>query len=288
MRVETQIRGCSLYRSDRPGLRTHGARLRCSTAVSRACVHPRGRPRAALLAAAIFAAACGGGQLTAPLPLPTPGNATPASIAESVTDGDTIRFSPPQLGSSSVRYLDIDAPELGGATQEPWAARSRDNLRALLAPGTPITITLDQQAVDSFGRVLGHVRRASDGLNTNREQVRAGHAVLYVIWPNVAGFLDYRGAQIEAQDAGAGVWSPAQPLRELPFEYRARIDGRPLFRPVGDYLTRRYVDPASHTLVHVNNRVFFGSDAEARTAGYEPCPRGPENRYSAACFAPGQ
>lgn len=192
------------------------------------------------------------------------------------------------MGSSSARYLNIDAAEIGGSTQEPWASRSREHLRTLLPPGTAVTITVDLQPVDSFGRVLAHVRRAHDGLNTNREQVRAGHAVLYVIWPNLAGFEDYRAAQIEAQDAGAGVWSPAQPLRELPFEYRSRTDGRAPFRPVGDFFTRLFVDPASYPLVHVNNRVFFASEADARAAGYAPCPREADNRYSAACFAPGR
>ena len=77
---------------------------------------------------------------------------------------------------------------------------------------------------------------ANDGLDINREQLRLGQAVLFVIWPNVGRFEDYRAAEIEAQTAGRGIWNTSAPLTELPFEYRLRIDGGAPFRPVGDYL----------------------------------------------------
>jgi hypothetical protein len=134
--------------------------------------------------------------------------------------------------------------------------------------------------------VLGHAIRA-DGLNANVEQVRLGHAVLYVIWPNVARFTEYRGAQLEAQTAGRGLWNAAAPLRELPFEYRLRQDREMAFRPVGDFFTRAYVEAADYARVHVNNRVFFNSRGDAEAAGYRACARDNAGTYSAACFSGG-
>ena len=99
-----------------------------------------------------------------------------------------------------------------------------------------------------------------------------------MIWPNVGRFEDYRAAEIEAQEQGRGVWNPAAPLTELPFEYRLRIDRETPFRPVGDFFTRRYVDPPDYRRVDVNNRVFFNNTTDAASAGYLPCPRNGHGR----------
>ena len=202
-----------------------------------------------------------------------------------MTDGDTLRFSPALSGSSSLRLLNIDAPELHGDTQEPFASASRDALQLLLAPSSELSIQTDREPLDSFGRVLGHALR-SDGTNANREQLRLGLAVLYVIWPNLSHFEDYRTAQIEAQAAGRGIWNSSQALSELPFEYRLRQDRAAPFRPVGDFFTARYVDAAEYRRVHANNRVFFNGSADAQAAGYLPCAREAGGRYAASCFSP--
>lgn len=248
-------------------------------------------PRVARFAAAAvlasWTAACGSAS-----PAPPSGPTPPATrqTVSSVTDGDTLRFSPAlsQIpGSTSLRFLNIDAPEIGGDTQEPWAAASRAGLQTLLPAATEIAIETDQERTDAFGRVLGHAIRA-DGLNANGEQLRLGHAALYVIWPNMARFVEYRDAQIEAQTAGRGIWSAGAPLRELPFEYRLRQDGSAPFRPVGDFFTRDYVEAADYRRVHVNNRVFFNSRTDAQAAGYRACPRDAAGTYSTACFADGR
>jgi hypothetical protein len=103
----------------------------------------------------------------------------------------------------------------------------------------------------------------------------------------MAHFTDYRSAQIEAQGSGRGIWSAASPLRELPFEFRLRVDGAVPFRPVGDFFTRSYVEPGDYRRVHVNNRVFFHSRTDADAAGYRLCARDAAGAYSAACFAAG-
>jgi endonuclease YncB( thermonuclease family) len=200
-----------------------------------------------------------------------------------VTDGDTLRFSPPLSGSTSLRMLNIDAPE---TAQTPWGDAARAALQQLAPSGTDIAIETDRTILDGFDRVLGHAL-LRDGMNVNAEQLRRGHAVLYVIWPNISRFEECRAAQIEAQAAGRGIWDPRAPLGELPFEYRLRLDRQAAFRPVGDFYTRMFVEPPDYGRVHVNNRVFFNSHADASAAQYQPCPRDAAGGYQASCFGPG-
>jgi endonuclease YncB( thermonuclease family) len=233
------------------------------------------------LCACLLVACSSGGSVVPTSPAPSP---VAAFTVVSVTDGDTLRFSPAVDGATSLRLLQIDAPE---SAQAPWGEASRTALLQLAPASSEITIETDQTRVDSFDRVLGHAIRR-DGLNLNLAQLRAGHAALYVIWPNISRFADYRAAQIEAQSNRRGIWDPAEPLGELPFEYRLRIDRDAPFRPAGDYFTRTYVEPADYRRVHVNNRVFFNTRADAAAAGYQACPRDDAGAYVPVCFASGQ
>ena len=234
------------------------------------------------MAATVICAGCGSDGPSTPAP-PTPPPASSFTVS-SITDGDTLRFSPALESTTILRMLHIDAPE---SAQAPWGDQSRSSLLALAPAATEVSIEMENTRLDGFGRVLGHAIRR-DGLDLNREQLRLGHAVLYVIWPNTNRFEDYRAAEIEAQAAGRGIWSASAPLTELPFEYRLRIDRETPFRPVGDFFTRSYVDPPDYARVHVNNRVFFNNRADASAAGYQPCPRTDTGDYAGACFAPGR
>jgi endonuclease YncB( thermonuclease family) len=236
-----------------------------------------------VLLALCAAGGCGSDSPPVPSPQPSPAVPTPLSVA-SITDGDTLRFSPALGGATALRMLNIDAPE---STQAPWGDAARSALAQLAPPSTEIQIETDQIRTDAFGRLLGHAIRR-DGVNLNVEQVRQGHAVLYVIWPNVNRFEEYRAAQIEAQQQRRGIWDPARHLVELPFEHRLRLDGDAPLRPVGDYFTGYYVEPADYARVHVNNRVFFDSRTGAATAGHQPCPRDGGGSYADVCFAAGQ
>jgi endonuclease YncB( thermonuclease family) len=237
-----------------------------------------------LVAYVALGLSCGGEPRT-PAPAPT----APAPVfqtIQSVTDGDTVRLTAPLMGTSSVRLVNIDSPELGGASQEPWASASRDALRALLPAGTAVQVVTGPVAIDSFNRVLGVIVRG-DGLDVNREQLRQGHAATYFIWPNADRFLEYRAAQIEAQDSARAIWSASAPLLEQPFEYRLRTNNDTPTRPAGDVLTRRFVDGPDYRFVHLNNRLFFGSAQEAVAAGYAACQKD-ASVYLAVCFAPGR
>ncbi len=239
------------------------------------------------LASLLFAAlvsACGGGgsRPTAPAAVSLPGF---GSQVESVTDGDTIRINPPVLGATSVRFLNVDAPERNGNTQEPWASEATAELAGLLPVATRVRLETDTTSTDAFGRLLAHVSRATDGMAVNRELLRRGRVSLYVIWPNTARFEEYRAAHLAAERDGLGIWQPGRSLAELPFEFRRRQEGSPPTRPVGDFFTRFYVPARSFAAVPSGNRVFFSSTPEADSAGFRPCPA-EGGSFSATCFGP--
>jgi endonuclease YncB( thermonuclease family) len=239
--------------------------------------------RFGLAVIAAGAVACGSDSPSSTPSTPSPPSTTTVAVT-SITDGDTLRFSPALEGLVVLRMLHVDAPE---TAQAPWGEQSRAELLRLAPPPTELRIETEQMHVDPFGRLLGHAIRR-DGVDINKEQLRLGQAVLFVIWPNVGRFEEYRAAEIEAQTAGRGIWNPAAPLTELPFEYRLRIDGGTPFRPVGDYFTRRYVDATDYRRVDVNNRVFFNNAGDATAAGYERCARGQTGEYVPECFAAGR
>lgn len=201
---------------------------------------------------------------------------------QSVQDGDTIHLQEPVLGTTEVRLVGIDAPETftveghaPGNQIVPHGNASRDFLRSLLPHGTAITLVTDRVQIDGHGRVLAYVYRGT--LAVNRELLRQGHAVTHVIWPNTYGrFSDFRTALLEARTAGRGMWNPANPIQELPFEYRLRVFNRQFERFVGDFLTKTYVSPAEFRRVAVENRVQFVTEQDAISAGYRAASATPQ------------
>lgn len=192
-------------------------------------------------------------------------------VVESVTDGDTIRVTPPVLGETRVRMLSIDTPEKSyqGEMQEPHATAATQKLLEMIPPGTRILLELGTEQKDAYGRLLGHVFRSSDHLDVNEELLRTGHAAMYYIWPNVSYLEQYSAATKEAMDNGRGIWNPSNPLRELPYEFRSRVDGRGgVDKYVGDFKTMKYYAPRNYRQVPVENRVFFFESYEPAAAGY--------------------
>ncbi|MGH8636157.1 MAG: thermonuclease family protein, partial [Burkholderiales bacterium] len=110
--------------------------------------------RTLLIWGILFCAACRSESPSRPSPNPNPNpNPNPApsqfSVA-SVTDGDTLRFSPALSGSTALRMLNIDAPE---TAQAPWGNAARAELQQLAPPGTEIAIETDRLTLDAFNRV---------------------------------------------------------------------------------------------------------------------------------------
>jgi micrococcal nuclease len=149
---------------------------------------------------------------------PLAANAT----VRSVTDGDTItielsnaeRLSTETDGATfsqieKLRLIGIDTPETKrpNTSIECFAAESDRALRQLLPDQTPVFVELDIEHRDRYGRLLGYVFRASDGLFINHEMVRSGMAASLTFPPNVVYSDQFFQAAEAARGNNVGLWS---------------------------------------------------------------------------------
>ncbi|WP_243297295.1 DUF6359 domain-containing protein [Bacillus litorisediminis] len=211
-------------------------------------------------------------------PAPDPSGEYEAVVSR-VVDGDTINIQSPVLGTTSVRFVNIDTPETYHTPQNELDQSQLDHgiaaknyMSTLLQPGDQIIIKVGEEPLDDYGRLLAQVIRKEDNLNTNLEMVQKGYAVTYFIWPvgDMAEYEMYQTAVREANAAGLGIWNPEDPLLELPFMFRAREQGGGLDKPVGHSDTKEYVAPELWESVPVDKRIFFWSEEEAQAAGFTP------------------
>ncbi|GAE94402.1 5'-nucleotidase [Gracilibacillus boraciitolerans JCM 21714] len=200
------------------------------------------------------------------------------SMVRYVSDGDTIRLETPVLGADRVRFINIDTPEtsvpgLNGvdeANQKEHGQYATDRLKELLQEGDQVTLKIGEKPTDDYGRLLAEVIN-KDGVNTNLQMVKEGFAVSYFIWPigDKENYQLYQNAVKEAIDSELGIWNPENPLKELPFEYRAISEGGGDFhRYIGNSETKEYVEPTAYKEVPVEARIFFASAEEAVAQGY--------------------
>jgi endonuclease YncB( thermonuclease family) len=134
-----------------------------------------------------------------------------------IADGDTLYVLDAGRVSHKIRLLGIDAPEQGQAFGE----RSKQSLARMTYRQAA---SVDWQARDAYGRILGRVRVATADCQTaicpknfdaNLAQVRLGFA-----WWNKK-FADsqfpgdaraYEAAERQARTERAGLWADANPL----------------------------------------------------------------------------
>nr|WP_243734987.1 thermonuclease family protein [Paenibacillus turpanensis] len=173
------------------------------------------------------------------------------------------------MGTKKVRLVSIDTPEtnFNGKSQGEHAERATAYLKGLLPAGTKIQLQTGKEAKDAYNRLLAHVFK--NGLNVNRDLVAQGLAATYFIWPNLTYFKDYQGVLKEARDAKLGIWNPANPLKELPFEFRMRVRNEKPTKFVGDYETKKAVKPSQYQQIPVEKRVFFMKKEDLQAAGYQ-------------------
>ncbi len=199
------------------------------------------------------------------------------AVVASITDGDTIKLSNPVLGAVNVRMLNIDTAETYhkvvndlDRNQMEHGLAAKAYINTLIKAGDAVVLKIGEEPTDDYGRLLAQVIRKSDGLNVNLEMVEKGYAATYFIWPIGNEYELFSQAVKRAYDAKLGIWNPADPLLELPFEFRAREQGKGLTRHVGHYYTKKFVTPEKWSTVPVEARVFFNSEAEALANGYTP------------------
>ena len=119
-----------------------------------------------------------------------------------------------------VRLIGIDAPELDQAS---WGVQARDVLRGLV-DSKSVRLETDVTVRDQYKRLLAYVYVGDTFVNL--EMVRQGQAVVYTVPPNVVHVEEYRKAELEAREAGRGVWDTAQPLDVAPDCYGKMKEGR--------------------------------------------------------------
>ncbi|MFD1019864.1 thermonuclease family protein [Thalassobacillus hwangdonensis] len=203
------------------------------------------------------------------------------ATVKSVVDGDTIHLESPVLGTTKVRYVNIDTPETYAAhnddpardtineNQQRLGEAAKVYMNELLQQGDEVIVRVGEEATDDYGRLLAEVIRKEDNLNTNLKMVQEGYAVTYFLYPiNEDVYPDYQDAVKAAKDAELGIWNPEDPLLELPFVFRANDDQKGFSKYVGNSDTMLYLAPEQWSEVPVEKRVFFWTEAEANEAGY--------------------
>ena len=124
-----------------------------------------------------------------------------------VVDGDTIRV---RLDGreETVRYIGVDTPETKkpGSPVECYGKKASAFTEKVLA-GEDVTLELDVEERDRYGRTLAYVRRARDGFDVNAELVRRGYAMPLTVPPNVRHADRYRRLGSRARAEGRGLWS---------------------------------------------------------------------------------
>jgi len=157
------------------------------------------------------------------------------AVVTHVFDGDTLEVRL-EGGPRRVRLIGVDTPETRDndklARDVRRTGRSREALLALgrtaaaftrdVALGREVRLEHDVERRDRYGRLLAYVW-LPDGRLLNAELLRAGHAVLMTIPPNVRHVDLFRRLQSEARAAGRGFWrAPAPPRSSAPRARRGR------------------------------------------------------------------
>ena len=195
-------------------------------------------------------------------------------------DGDTI-WAETNEGRLKIRFHDIDAPEThlpapGGVVgQGKWGTSAAEWMAEAIPVGTEVA--LRDEGLDTYKRTLGHV--LLDGDDIGLEMVRAGWAIPYVICEGEDCTEEYLAEEKvselfeaceSARRRGVGIFNAKSPLKEMPFEFRLRVQKRQPDKYVGDFDKKIYFRPNDYNRVDLCRRVFFMKLKDAQRLGYRP------------------
>ncbi|KAB7623958.1 thermonuclease family protein [Alkalilimnicola sp. S0819] len=129
-----------------------------------------------------------------------------------LADGDTVTVLTAERQRLKVRLASIDTPERA----QPYGSRARQALAELVFQ-EPVQVLVSD--VDRYGRLVGRLYRARDGLDVNAEMVRRGAAWVYRRYNDDPSLL-----QLEQQARGArrGLWALPEAQRTPPWDWRAQ------------------------------------------------------------------
>lgn len=133
------------------------------------------------------------------------GPAAESALVAHVIDGDSIRLS----DGRELRYLGIDAPELGGA-HAAWAEKAKA-ANARLVEGKRVRLTAEGGEADRdvYGRLLRHVFVGRTWVNGRL--VEMGLARADSFGPPHARERELARLQEQARRRGRGIWAREQP-----------------------------------------------------------------------------
>jgi micrococcal nuclease len=139
------------------------------------------------------------------------GSATPAAGAVlhgrvvKVTDGDTIHVLLAGGRDERVRYIGIDTPEsVKPNTPVQCYAEKASHYNSSLVAGREVTLRLDAEQRDRYGRLLAYVYAGHTFVN--RVLVARGYARTLTIPPNVAHADEFARLAHRAEARGIGLW----------------------------------------------------------------------------------
>ncbi|HVN23703.1 MAG TPA: thermonuclease family protein [Syntrophorhabdales bacterium] len=173
-----------------------------------------------------------------------------------VIDGDSVLLDT----GEQVRYIGIDAPELGKQAGGPqFYAREAAAFNKHLVLLKKVRLEFDQERHDSYGRLLAYV--FVKDVFVNAELVRRGYAKALIKPPNVKYkdlFVKY---QNEAMSKEIGLWQEKK--SDTASYYVGNKRSYVFHRPDCPYAAK----------VPEKNKIIFRDRLDAIKIGYTPCKR---------------
>jgi endonuclease YncB( thermonuclease family) len=171
-----------------------------------------------------------------------------------VIDGDTIVLSDGQR----VRYLGIDAPEMGKDGPADFLAQESTQFNRRLVLKKEVRLVYGEEKRDRYDRLLAYVF-LDNGVFVNGELVKQGLAKVLYHGPRMERFDELLQFQREAIQDSRGIWAKA--FKESEDRYRGQVHTRRFHRldcPLGKNISPK-------------NLILFQSKKEAYWQGFSPC-----------------
>lgn len=135
---------------------------------------------------------------------------------------DVLNPNQPRAVIERVRLIGIEAPDI---KQEPWGTAAKNRFEQMIGKTIeqqlilqPVILEADVPKKDSFGRYLAYVWYK--GRLINEELVKEGYVLAAPRSPENKYSDRMTNAQDYARIMGYGIWSPEQPMRLTPAEFR--------------------------------------------------------------------
>ena len=117
-------------------------------------------------------------------------------VVTRVIDGDTIVIQ----GGDRVRYIGMDTPEIGQPYYAEATAKNKE-----LVNGKEVRLVKDVSETDQYGRLLRYIYVGD--IFVNAELVRLGYARAYYYPPDTYYADLFSQLELEAKQAGRGMWA---------------------------------------------------------------------------------